>query len=202
LIQKLGPYEIISEYDDGEALLEDYPFKVNPDLLILDLSLPGMNGDALMQELNKKGAGFPVLVLTLNRDEDTIVKLFRNGVRGYLPKDCTAASLRAGIEDILNTGYFHNEFLSMSLRRDADADTRPGQREAIEKLTARELEFIGLVCNENEYTYEQIADKMGVQQRTVDGYRESIFKKLGVKSKTGLVLFVLKHRLFDLLDLN
>jgi two-component system, NarL family, invasion response regulator UvrY len=58
------------------------------------------------------------------------------------------------------------------------------------------------VCHEKEYTYEQIADKMGVQHRTVDGYRESIFEKFAIKSKTGLVLFVLKHRLFDHLKVS
>jgi DNA-binding CsgD family transcriptional regulator len=66
-------------------------------------------------------------------------------------------------------------------------------------LTVREKEFLKLVCNEKEYTYDQIADLMKVQHRTVDGYRESVFEKFGIKSKTGLVLFVLKHNLFELL---
>ncbi|MEI6021637.1 MAG: helix-turn-helix transcriptional regulator, partial [Bacteroidota bacterium] len=66
-------------------------------------------------------------------------------------------------------------------------------------LSPREKEFLKLVCHEKEYTYEQIADQMKVQHRTVDGYRESVFDKFGIKSKTGLVLFVLKHDLFQVL---
>ena len=67
----------------------------------------------------------------------------------------------------------------------------------VEQLSHREREFLKLVCHEGEYTYDQIAGIMGVQHRTVDGYRESIFEKFAIKSKTGLVLFVLKHQLFD-----
>jgi len=67
----------------------------------------------------------------------------------------------------------------------------------VAQLTDREREFLKLVCHEKEYTYDQIAGIMGVQHRTVDGYRESIFDKFGIKSKTGLVLFILRHQLFD-----
>jgi DNA-binding CsgD family transcriptional regulator len=69
----------------------------------------------------------------------------------------------------------------------------------MDKLSPREKEFLKLVCHEKEYTYEQIADQMNITPRTVDGYRESIFEKFGIRSKTGLVLFVLKHKLFDVL---
>jgi two-component system invasion response regulator UvrY len=70
------------------------------------------------------------------------------------------------------------------------------QEKVLEQLTEREKEFLKLICHEKEYTYEQVADQMKVQHRTVDGYRESLFDKFGIKSKTGLVLFVLKHNLF------
>src|SRR4249919_464757 len=116
LIEKLGPYRVTAEFDDGESFLESLSANPDPDLVILDLSLPGLNGDAVMQALNKKKFTCPVLVLTLNREEDTIAKLFRLGVRGYLPKDCTASTLRSALEEIFRTGYFHNELLTMSLR--------------------------------------------------------------------------------------
>ena len=197
LIEKLGPFEVTREFDDGESLLAALPLKPDPDLLLLDLSLPGMQGEAVIEALNGRGATFPVLVLTLNRDEETTVRLFRSGVRGYLPKDCTATTLRNALEQIFATGYFHNEFLALSLRERSPLSARSGPEKILSQLTAREREFLSLVCHEKEYTYEQIADKMGVQHRTVDGYRESVFEKFDIKSKTGLVLFVLKHRLFD-----
>ncbi len=69
----------------------------------------------------------------------------------------------------------------------------------LDRLSEKEREFLKWVCDVNEYTYEQIADLMNVQHRTVDGYRESIFDKFGIKSETGMVLFVLRHKLFDYL---
>lgn len=197
LIEKLGDYEVCRQFDDGESFLESLPFKPAVDLVLLDLSLPGKNGDEIMVEMRNRNDPTPVLVLTLNREEETIVKLFRNGARGYLPKDCTANILKTAIEEILRCGYYHNEFLTMSLMSGVTTAKKSEQQKVLEQLTSREKEFLSLVCDGNEYTYEQIADIMGVQHRTVDGYRESLFEKFAIKSKTGLVLFVLKHRLMD-----
>jgi two-component system, NarL family, invasion response regulator UvrY len=139
----------------------------------------------------------PVLILTLNEDENLIIKLFRSGVRGYLKKNCTASSLKEALEAIFNGGYYHNEFLAYSLKNNAAPDRKSEQEKILEQVTQREKEFLKLVCHEKEYTYEQIADQMNVQPRTVDGYRESIFEKFAIKSKTGLVLFILRHKLLD-----
>lgn len=199
LIEKLGPFKVLREFDNGPSLLNAIPFKEKPDLIILDLNLPDMNGDQVLVELNNRNVTTPVLMLTLNTDENTIVKLFRNGVRGYLQKDCSAQTLKTAMEEIFRCGYYHNEFLSLSLRNNESASKKTEQEKILEQLTAREREFLKLVCHEKEYTYEQIADQMKVQHRTVDGYREAVFEKFGIKSKTGLVLFVLKHNLFGLL---
>ena len=199
LIQKLGPYKVISEFNNGFELIHVLPFKKAPDLILLDLNMPGMTGDELVLELNSRGLTTPILILTLNTDENTIIKLFRNGVRGYLQKDCSAQVLKEAMEEIFRCGYYHNEFLSLSLRNNEGSAKKTEQEKILEQLTAREREFLKLVCHEKEYTYEQIADHMKVQHRTVDGYREAIFEKFGIKSKTGLVLFILKHNLFGLL---
>jgi len=198
LIEKLGPYEIVHQFDDGKTFLDAQPLKPAADLVIMDLSMPGMNGDLVMEQLYASQSKIPVLVLTLNEDESLIVKLFRSGARGYLKKNCTAPVLKDALSEIFRCGYYHNEFLALSLRSNGNA--KKNEKELVlQQLTAREREFLKLVCHEKEYTYEQISDKMSVQHRTVDGYRESIFDKFGIKSKTGLVLFVLKHKLFDLL---
>ena len=199
LIEKLGDYQVTEQFDNGSELLSALPLKPVPDLIILDISMPQMSGDELMQEFRNKSIAIPVLILTLNQNEALIVKLFRLGARGYLPKNCNAQTLQAALEEIFRTGYYHNEFLTLSLTIDSIVPKKTEQEHLLEQLTLREREFLKLVCHEKEYTYEQIADKMSVQHRTVDGYRESIFQKFNIKSKTGLVLFILKHKLFDLL---
>jgi len=199
LIEKLGAYKISQQFDTGVALLDALPLKSAPDLIIMDLSMPGMNGDKVMEILHEKQIKIPVLILTLNEDENVIIKLFRLGVRGYLKKDCTAAIMKEALNEIFEKGYYHNEFLTFSLRTNEGAGKKNAQEQILENLSPREKEFLKLVCHEKEYTYEQIADLMTISARTVDGYRESIFQKFGIRSKTGLVLFVLKHKLFDLL---
>ncbi len=197
LIEKLGAYKIVSEFDNGRELVEAFPMEVTPDLIMMDISMPEMDGDEAMAILTSKGIKIPVLILTLNQDEARMIKLFRLGVRGYLQKNCSAIVLRQALEDIFRTGYYHNEFLTLSLQAKNVPEKKSEAAIILEQLTEREREFLKLVCHEREYTYDQIAGIMDVHHRTVDGYRESIFEKFGIKSKTGLVLFVLKNRLFE-----
>jgi DNA-binding NarL/FixJ family response regulator len=199
LVEKLGPYSVSHQFDEGPALLNAIPLDPASDLIILDLSMPAMNGDRVMELLNEKQNKTPVLILTLNEDEATIIRLFRMGVRGYLKKNCTAEILKEALNDVFQKGYYHNEFLTLSLQTNAADAKKSEQEQILEQLSPREREFLKLVCHEKEYTYEQIADQMKVSLRTVDGYRESVFEKFGIRSKTGLVLFVLKYKLFELL---
>jgi DNA-binding NarL/FixJ family response regulator len=199
LIEKLGPYQVVSEFNNGRELLEAFPMANEPDLLIMDISMPEMDGVEAMSALNARNIKIPVLILTLNQDDHKIINLFRLGVRGYLQKNCTAQMMREAIGEIFRCGYYHNEFLTLSLQTSSNPQKKSEQEHILEQLTEREREFLKLVCHEKEYTYDQIAGLMKVQHRTVDGYRESIFEKFGIKSKTGLVLFVLKHQLFELL---
>ncbi|HET7819788.1 MAG TPA: response regulator transcription factor [Bacteroidia bacterium] len=197
LIEKLGPYTISHQFDNGQTLLDAIPLNPPAELIVMDINMPGMNGDEVMEQLNAKQVQVPVLVLSLNEDSNTVIKLFRLGVRGYLPKNCSADTMKKALDEVFRNGYFHNEFLTYSLRTNAGAGKKTEQERILEQLTAREKEFLKLVCHEKEYTYEQIADQMNVQHRTVDGYRESVFNKFDIKSKTGLVLFILRHKLFD-----
>jgi two-component system, NarL family, invasion response regulator UvrY len=197
LIEKFGLYVITEQFNNGKDFLDAITSLSDPDLIIMDLNMPQMNGEEIMEILKEKNYSTPVLILTLNSDDNTIVKLFRLGVRGYLRKDCSADILKNALQSIFDHGYYHNEFLTLSLQHNGNNNKKTTQENILEQLTAREKEFLKLVCDEHEYTYEQIAGKMNVQHRTVDGYREAIFEKFGIRSKTGLVLFILKHQLFE-----
>lgn len=191
LIERLGNYRITGEYDNGEDLINDMPFENPPDLILMDLAMPVMDGVETVMALNKRNAKYPIMILTLETDERTIISLFRQGIRGYLPKTSTAEVLRNAINDVLISGYYHNEMLAKAL---SSPDNIVDERQQILKqVTDREREFLKLVCDEQEPTYEQIARIMEVSRRTVDGYRESLFDKFSIKSKTGLVMFAIKY---------
>ncbi|MBL7901202.1 MAG: response regulator transcription factor [Bacteroidia bacterium] len=196
LIEKLGPYVVAEEYDDGADFLENLNTNQLPDLVLMDLSMPKMGGLEVMKQLHAANLKVPVLILTLNENEDVIIQLFRLGARGYLTKTASSTSMKMALEEIFRNGYFHNEFMRLSLENNASAQAGEKSHPLLDKMSAREREFLKLVCHEKEYTYEQIADLMQVNPRTVDGYREGLFEKFSIKSKTGLVLLVLKHNLY------
>lgn len=197
LIEKLGSYTVSHQFDGGTTFLEAWPLQPAPDLIFMDLSMPGMTGDQVIEKMVQQQIKTPVLVLTLNEDEDMIVKLFRMGVRGYLKKNCTADVMKEALSEIFQKGYYHNEFLTYSLQAQDKKPKQPEYEFILSKISPREREFLKLACHEKEYTYKQIADQMGVSERTVDGYRQSVFEKFNIKSKTGLLMFVMRYNLYE-----
>jgi two-component system invasion response regulator UvrY len=191
LIELIGSFKVTNQYDNGDDFVKAFPMEQEPDLVIMDLNMPVMNGLEAMHWVRRHKPNLRVLILTLDTDERTIIQLYRLGVRGYLPKNTTAEELRDAIENVVFTGYYHSEMAQKALNSD---QARHGDNE-VPEVTDREMEFITLVCDPQEYTYEQMANIMGVHRRTIDGYRDAIFRKLDVRSKTGLVLYAIKHGL-------
>lgn len=189
LLQQMGNYKIIQEYSNGRMLLNYLSAVENtfPDLIIMDLDMPEVDGHEAMKVINKQYPFLKVIILTWDTNERKIIDLFRLGVRGYLLKNCTADILKRAIDDTMSSGYYHSEIFSSALKKGMT------EKDILSKVTDRERQFLQLVCNKDEYTYDQMAELMGVHRRTVDGYRESLFQKFNIKSKTGLVLFAIKN---------
>lgn len=197
LIERLGDFEVVAEFDNGKELLDSHPFEIQPDLIIMDLAMPVMDGKETVVELKKRAITYPVLILTLETNEPLIISLFRQGIRGYLPKSATADVLKKAINDVLLSGYYHDEMLAKALTFEQTGE-RSEKEVVLEQITEREKEFLMRVCTDQEPTYEQIANEMKVSRRTVDGYRESLFNKFNIKSKAGLVLFAIKYGIVKL----
>lgn len=192
LLEVLGDYQVVNEYSNGEQLVKALEAgETRPDILIMDLEMPVMDGEATMVWLQKNRPDLKSLILTWDADEKKIIKLFRLGVRGYLIKSCTADVLKKAIDDTYVSGYYHSELLQTAIMKQSQTEIE--EQELNFRVSDRELMFLQLVCDKEEYTYDNIADIMQVHRRTVDGYRESLFEKFKIKSKTGLVMFAIKH---------
>lgn len=201
LVECLGDYTVLKDYSSGKELISELPFSPPPDLIILDIDMPNMTGLEVMQYFKENEITHPVLALTFDTTDDTIAQLFRLGIKGYLPKKCEPNELKQAIDDITKTGYFFTEILFNALAK--EEDKQPDENEQVYKqLTTREKDFLRLVCDPEEYTYEQIADIMNVHRRTVDGYRSALFEKYEIKSKAGLILFAIKYNLIETLKNN
>ncbi len=198
LIEVLGNFKVTAQYSSGKDFVFNSPNVTDPDIVIMDLNMPEMNGTDTTRWIRQYKPDLKVLILTLDNDEKTVIELFRLGVRGYLPKSCTEDELRKAIEDISTSGYYHSEISHNALLKGISRHATNDYQAILSSLNERETAFLLLVCDEKEYKYDQMASIMQVSARTIDGYRESLFAKLNIKSKTGLVLFAIKHGLVRL----
>ena len=200
LLHKLGGIEVTHEFEDGVTFLEAVPLENTPDLYILDYSMPVLNGIQVLKALQQKqletaSEEFKVLLLTQHFDEAFIDEAYNCGARGFLHKNCTAHDLKYAINNIDSIGYNNvSEILKRVRHYDENTVEKNDQKFV---LSARENEFLTLVCNENEYTYEKMAQIMGLSIKSLEGYRVTLFERFKIKSKVGLVLFSYRNRLTE-----
>jgi DNA-binding NarL/FixJ family response regulator len=152
-----------------------------------------MDGPQVVKWLADNNIKIPVLLLTLIDAEDVILKLFKQGIRGYLNKNCGFEELRNALNQIFTTGYYYDEMMAKAMT----LDNTVSKKTVRDMLTDKQLEFLQLVCHEDEFTYDQIGDKMELSKKGVEYHRTFFFENFGIKSKTGLVLFAMKNGLLD-----
>ncbi|KOS05159.1 hypothetical protein AM493_03240 [Flavobacterium akiainvivens] len=195
LLTKIGTYNVTHEFSSGNDLLAALPVQNSPSLWIIDYSMPGLNGVEVIKALDEMGADYKALLLTQHLDESIINAAYHYGARGFLNKNCSAFDLKYAIENIATTGY-NNVVEILKRLRKYDPDPVSLKTEVV-ILTARERDFLRLVCDERELTYDQMADLMSVSLKSIESYRTALFEKYDIKSKVGLVLFSYKHRLTE-----
>lgn len=185
-------YEVVYNCSNGDEFIESLNERmVDPDVVLMDINMPFRNGIETTAWLQSKKPQVKVIALTMEDNENTIIKMMRAGAKGYLLKDMSPDLLFEAIETVYSKGIFYTDFLTqrlMKVKNDED-----NVRNIMADLKEKEKEFLKLACT--EHTYKEIADIMCMSPKTIDGYRDSVFLKLDVKSRVGLVLFVLKHNI-------
>ncbi|MGV3698025.1 response regulator transcription factor [Flavobacterium sp.] len=194
LLSKMGNYKVIHEFDNGDRFLEALPLAPEPQLYILDYSMPDKNGIEVLQALEETEQELKVLLLTQHFDEQIINAAYHHGARGFLHKNCTAHDLKFAIDNIIKIGYNN---ITEILKRVRNYETKGDAKQEGVVLSPREMEFLTLVCDERELTYEQMADIMKLSVKSIESYRATIFERYNIKSKVGLVLFSYKYRLTE-----
>lgn len=185
LINRMDDYEVIYEAENGQELIRHFNLNMIPDIILLDVNMPKMDGYETSLWVKNNYPEVKILVLTMNDNEAAIVKMLRNGARGYILKDCKPSELKQALDAIVKKGFYYTEYITDKLIKSLNPDHIIDPVQAL-GLNERELKFIQLACS--ELTYAEIADEMCVSPRTVDGYRESLFQKLNVKSRVSLAL--------------
>ncbi len=190
LINNLHGYNVLFEAANGEELIRRISPKFKPDIILLDINMPVMNGTLTAKWLKNKYPEICVIVLSMLDDAEKVLEMLRLGVKGYLLKDAEPYEVEQALEKVSQGEVYYPEFVARLL---VDSINHPVDRN---RLQTREIEFLKLAST--ELTYKEIAEQMSVSVRTVDGYRDALFEKLKVKSRIGLVLFSVKNQLIKL----
>ena len=183
LIEDFNDFSVIGEAQNGKDLINKLKQENIPDIILLDLSMPLMDGYETASWLKKNLPQVKVLALSMHDHEQSIIKMLKLGAKGYILKDATPLELLKAFDDLVIKGMYCSDLVNFTLLKQLQDDDKKGNK-LPSSINARELEFLKYVCT--ELTYKEISDRMNVAPRTVDGYRESLFEKLKVKNKPNL----------------
>lgn len=193
LLAQIPGFRVVCDVNNGIELMEHLKQRDRPDVALLDIRMPGMNGFETASSLYETFPQIGILALSTLDDELSVVRMIRNGARGYVLKNADTDELRRAITTIHQEGYFYNDMLSHSVMQHIVQQRHAGMAD---RLTERERDFLRYACS--EMTYTEIAKAMFLSPRTIDGYRDALFEKLDIRSRTGLVLFAIKNGIVDL----
>jgi two-component system, NarL family, invasion response regulator UvrY len=191
LIDGFTGYQVIGECNNGKEFMTLLKSMERPDIALLDINMPEMDGYETAIFLSKDYPEIKVIALSMYDDEKSIIRMIKAGARGYVLKDADPTELRKAFDDVVSKGYYYSDLVSGVLVQSLHYDDAGNQKKI--NINDREAEFLKFACT--ELTYKEIADRMCLAPRTIDGYREALFEKLNVKSRVGLVMYAIRNGL-------
>jgi two-component system, NarL family, invasion response regulator UvrY len=184
---------IIIEAKNGRELLDAIERAPElPDVCILDINMPVMNGFDTIEELKRRWPEMGVLVFTVFKNEWQLMRMMYYGANGYLLKSSGTDELCRAIVAVANNGLYYTDSEAMFLLKAIRNNQKP-----LPRITPKEMELLTHSCS--ELTYQEIAEKLNTSLPSIDGFRASLFKKLKISSRVGMVLFAVQ---FGLVSLN
>jgi DNA-binding NarL/FixJ family response regulator len=190
IIQNFKQFNVLYECENGKALQEKCLIKNNiPDIVLLDISMPIMDGFETAAWLKETHPEVLIMALSMQDDEQSLIKMIKCGAKGYLLKNVHPTELEKALDALVKNGSYFPDWATskvfMSLTNENTVTKNSIQ------ITAREKEF--LQYSITEMSYKEIAEKMFCSPRTVESYRDSLFEKLGLKSRVGLAVYAMKN---------
>ncbi|GAB1855925.1 response regulator transcription factor [Flavobacteriaceae bacterium MHTCC 0001] len=192
LVNSFKAFKVLYTCKNGKELLTKLKTPTNiPDIILMDVNMPILNGIETTEIVKKEYPNIKVLALSVEENDDTIIKMLKAGAKGYLLKDVEKDILEIALLETIEKGYYHTKDVSDVLVKSLTEDDSSKIQ-----LKSREIEFITHVCS--ELTYKEIAEKMFLSPKTIDGYRDNLFQKLNVKNRIGLVLYAIKNGIYKI----
>ena len=195
LVQNLG-YSVLFEADHGQELVDKIQTGADPDLVLMDINMPVKDGYETTRWIRENKPLVKVLALSMYDDESAVIRMLKSGARGYILKDAEPAELKAALDAVIQKGFYYSEMVTGRLVHSVAGDDDKNGTNKLLNLTDRETAFLKLACT--ELSYKEIASEMHLSPRTIDGYRDAIFEKLCLKTRTGLVVYAIRHGIYQL----
>lgn len=196
LINSFPNFKVLFEADNGKDFIHKLKPPALPDLVLLDVTMPEMDGYATCGWLRVNHPTIRVLALSVMDDENAIIRMLKCGAKGYLLKNTKPAELNIAMESVLERGYHFNDLVSNKVINSINNSGSTENNKGAVHLTEREIEFLKLACTEK--SYKEIAADMNVSSRTVESFRDNLFSKLLLKTRVGLVLYAIKNKLINI----
>lgn len=190
LIDGFGNCKVVFQCGNGRELCGQIQSGLVPDVVLLDLNMPEMNGYETAAKLQKEWPGIHVLMLTMYDSELSMIKLLQSGVKGFLKKDIPPAELKFALQSVMESGYYYSNSSTGKLVNLFRQNDEGGMLQRL-MLNDQEVLFLQLACS--DMTYKEIAQKMGLNPRTVDTLRDQLFMKMDVRSRVGLAMVAIKQ---------
>lgn len=198
VILSLRPYtniKFVLEADNGEDLLNGLA-EAQPDVVLMDLRMPGKDGIEATKTISKQNPNIRVLVLSMYEDERFVFHMMENGANGYLLKNSEPQEIRRAIMDVFEKGYYLNNYVNRILLKRSHSRNKaiPNLNNEI-TLTDKEKDVLRFICM--EFTAQEIAQKMEISARTVESIKDRLMERFGSKNTAGLVFFAVKNNLIE-----
>ena len=188
LLELVGDFQVVFQAANGRELIAYLEQSAGPDLVLLVVSMPIMNGPDTCRWIQQNRSDCKVIALSMLRIESIIISMLRCGARAYLLKDAEPDELIRVLREVHQKGFAYNELVPQP--------EIPYTDKLIPHFSDQELVFMRWACTDK--SHKEIAAILHLSPRTIDGYRDSLFKKLGVNSRVGIVLFALRNGIIPL----
>ena len=192
LISVFPGYKVLFEAATGKDFIAQLKPKNLPDIVLMDISMPEMDGFITCEWLKNNYPEVKVLALSTMDSDTSIIRMIKCGAKGYVLKDADLSELKLAFSELFRVGFFYNDIISRKVMHSLSqiVDDKSSLN-GIMRLNDNELNFLKLACSEK--TYQEIAAEMFKSEKTIDGYRAEVFHKLNVSSRVGMVMYAIKN---------
>lgn len=189
IIGNFSEFEVIYVSENGKDLIQKFEEgNAIPDIILLDISMPIMDGFETAVWLTKNHPGIKIMALSMQGDDNSVIKMIKSGAKGYLLKNTHPRDLETALTRLNSDGYFYPDWASKIIFSNLNKET---ESEIAIRISDREKEFLKYTVT--ELSYKEIADRMCCSPRTVESYRDQLCEKLDLKTRVGLAVFAIKN---------